>query len=81
MLILDIKKDQKTSLECFTRLQAYKNNLKVHLAQVKKNGTHTKKKINLLEKELIMATRSVREIFEGKKNYTSIEYNSKINKN
>lgn len=80
MLIVDIKTNQETTLEQFTALQQYKNNLKVFLEEVKKNRTHQKKKTEALENEYLRAKKAVNDIFNGKRIYSSIEYKSKINK-
>lgn len=80
MLIIDIKTNQETTFEQFTTLQQYRTNLKVFLEEVKKNRTHQKKKIESLEKEYLQANKAVKEIFNGKRTYSSIEYKSKINK-
>lgn len=80
MKIVDIKTNQETTIEQFTALQQYKNNLKCFLDYVKENKVHRGRKIKGLEQEYLQIKKTVKEIFEGKKNYSSIEYNSKINK-
>ena len=65
--ILDIKKHNQTSFEDFGRLERYKNNLKHWIEYCKKNNIHQTKKIKLMEAELASSTKSVKQIYSGKR--------------
>ena len=80
MKLKDIKTNQETSLNDFARLQSYRYNLDLFLQDFKKTDPYKYKRIKALEAELQQAKKSIEEMLQGKRNYSSFEYQSKINK-